>query len=79
MGTSKGVLLLLLLSLCLASTAQAAASNVIRGAQPDQIDKYQPVNGKFTCFDGSKTIDFNLVNDNFCDCPDSSDEPGAKI
>ncbi|WIA37222.1 hypothetical protein OEZ86_014172 [Tetradesmus obliquus] len=77
MGPSKGVLLLLLLSLCLASTAQAAASNVIRGAQPDQIEKYQPVNGKFTCFDGSKTIDFNLVNDNFCDCPDSSDEPGT--
>jgi protein kinase C substrate 80K-H len=75
MGSSKG--LLLLLGLCLASKAQAAASNVIRGAQPDQIEKYQPADGKFTCFDGSKTIDFNQVNDNFCDCPDSSDEPGA--
>jgi len=56
--------------------ASAAASRVIRGAAPDIVDKYQPVDGKFTCFDGSKTIQFNQVNDNFCDCPDSSDEPG---
>ncbi|KAF6254346.1 glucosidase II beta subunit-like-domain-containing protein [Scenedesmus sp. NREL 46B-D3] len=75
MGSSST--LLLLLCLCLASRASAAAHNVIRGAQPENIEKYQPVNGKFTCFDGSKTIDFNQVNDNFCDCADSSDEPGT--
>uniref|UniRef100_A0A0N5ADW0 Glucosidase 2 subunit beta n=1 Tax=Syphacia muris TaxID=451379 RepID=A0A0N5ADW0_9BILA len=31
----------------------------------------------FTCFDGSKTIDFSKVNDDFCDCLDGSDEPGT--
>lgn len=70
-------LLLALAAALAACPGRAAASTMIRGAIPDQIEKYQPVNGKFTCFDGSKTIDFSQVNDNFCDCPDSSDEPGA--
>ena len=31
----------------------------------------------FTCFDGTITIPFLQVNDDFCDCPDGSDEPGT--
>ncbi|RWS15369.1 glucosidase 2 subunit beta-like protein 1 [Dinothrombium tinctorium] len=31
----------------------------------------------FTCFDGSITIPFRFVNDDYCDCGDGSDEPGT--
>ena len=30
----------------------------------------------FTCLDGSSTVPFSSVNDDYCDCPDGTDEPG---
>ncbi|XP_052534237.1 glucosidase 2 subunit beta-like [Tympanuchus pallidicinctus] len=30
----------------------------------------------FTCLDGSSTIAFEWVNDDYCDCRNGSDEPG---
>ena len=31
----------------------------------------------FTCIDGSKSVQLTSFNDDFCDCPDGSDEPGT--
>lgn len=42
------------------------------------LSLYQPLPGnKFSCFnDSSKLYDFSIVNDDYCDCEDGSDEPG---
>lgn len=37
-----------------------------------------PTEGTFTCFDGSLSIPFDQINDDYCDCEmDGSDEPGT--
>lgn len=47
-----------------------------RGVPLSRTSLYNPEKD-FTCFDGSLTIPFTQVNDDYCDCPDASDEPGT--
>jgi len=56
--------------------AKTGDVQLIRGVEV----KFQPFYNSekdFTCLDGSITIPFNSVNDDYCDCPDGSDEPGT--
>ena len=47
------------------------------GVRPDLISKYvPPASGNWKCLDGSTEIPWAFVNDDSCDCPDGSDEPG---
>ncbi|KAG0093243.1 hypothetical protein BGZ92_006736 [Podila epicladia] len=67
------------LAWCLSvATAEADPSNKLRGVAPSDLQRYVPnEKGQWTCLDGSKTISFSAVNDDYCDCFDGSDEPGT--
>ena len=57
-----------------------AAVDKTYGVPPDLLTKYsQLLNSSLAsweCLDGSKEIPWSSVNDDYCDCPDGSDEPG---
>ncbi|ORZ19163.1 glucosidase II beta subunit-like-domain-containing protein [Lobosporangium transversale] len=49
-----------------------------RGVAPSRQKLYTAdEKGNWKCLGGSKTISFKGVNDDYCDCPDGSDEPGT--
>ena len=48
-----------------------------RGVLPYKEEIYTPENGIFKCRDGTGNYDMNVINDDYCDCLDGSDEPGT--
>jgi hypothetical protein len=40
---------------------------------------YQVSGITWTCLDKSKSIPASAINDDYCDCPDGSDEPGIQL
>eukprot|EP00929_Paragymnodinium_shiwhaense_P000174 TRINITY_DN100419_c0_g1_i1.p1 TRINITY_DN100419_c0_g1~~TRINITY_DN100419_c0_g1_i1.p1 ORF type:complete len:819 (+),score=231.43 TRINITY_DN100419_c0_g1_i1:132-2588(+) len=70
------------LVLCIAAAARcsfAAAPNAaVRGVAPQDLYLYSSADGSFACLSASeRVVPASAINDDFCDCPDGSDEPGT--
>ncbi|CAG8691223.1 10007_t:CDS:10, partial [Acaulospora colombiana] len=54
-----------------------SVNDKLRGVLPARQSLYVPSGaGTWKCLSGDKEIPWSKVNDDFCDCPDGSDEPG---
>lgn len=54
------------------------SEQILRGIHITQVEEYKPDSeGMFQCRHSKKLIPYSSVNDDYCDCDDSSDEPGT--
>jgi hypothetical protein len=49
----------------------------LRGVSPTDYAAFYTLASTFTCKSGALMLPYAKVNDNYCDCPDGSDEPGT--
>ncbi|XP_052190739.1 glucosidase 2 subunit beta [Diospyros lotus] len=81
--TTQSPFFFLLLLLCLAILLGRSASlpsKDLLGIDPQDEFYYKPLlssSATIKCRNGSKKFSKSQLNDNFCDCPDGSDEPGT--
>jgi len=57
-------------------TATTDDVQLVRGVELKLQPFYNP-HKQFMCLDGSGTVPFSSVNDDYCDCADGTDEPGT--
>ena len=78
MGIRQALHAVPVILLTILGNAHCAPLN-IRGLDPSLAEYYKQSGDSFKCLDGQKTIKYGLINDNYCDCFDGSDEPGKPL
>jgi len=66
----------LMLMLTVAIYSPSVCASRPKGVRVELASFYNP-SSDFKCLDGSNTIPFIQINDDYCDCEDGSDEPGT--
>lgn len=66
-------------SLCLMMASLGRSASELRGVSPEDDKYFKSVSstGTIKCKDGSNKFTLSQLNDDFCDCPDGTDEPGT--
>lgn len=61
------------------SASVTAEKELVLGVAPEDYNYYKKLlsSSSIRCKDGSKKFTKSQLNDDFCDCPDASDEPGT--
>ena len=63
---------------CLLGLARAAGSAGLRGAHPEVLALLGTAGDDvFACDGGATVLPLSRFNDDYCDCADGADEPGA--
>ncbi|KAK8543307.1 hypothetical protein V6N12_015865 [Hibiscus sabdariffa] len=72
------ILLLFFIALFLPSSSSSSApKDPFLGISPQDEKYYKSSSDSISCKDGSKKFSKSQLNDDFCDCPDGTDEPGT--
>ncbi|OMO81069.1 hypothetical protein CCACVL1_12616 [Corchorus capsularis] len=58
-------------------SASSAPKDPFLGISPQDENYYKSSSDTIKCKDGSKKFSKSQLNDDFCDCPDGTDEPGT--
>ncbi|KAK8559709.1 hypothetical protein V6N13_016446 [Hibiscus sabdariffa] len=59
------------------SSSSSAPKHPFLGISPQDLNYYKSSSDTIKCKDGSKRFSKSQLNDDFCDCPDGTDEPGT--
>ncbi|PKK68229.1 hypothetical protein RhiirC2_547736 [Rhizophagus irregularis] len=70
-------LLILNLIVFLSVLVHAGQNNIPKGVAKSDAHLYEKKGSTWKCLDGSATIEYEAINDDYCDCADGSDEPGT--
>ncbi|KAK8635331.1 hypothetical protein V6N13_004072 [Hibiscus sabdariffa] len=74
---SISILFVFCIASFLRSSSSSAPKHRFHGIAPQDLNYYESSSDTIKCKDGSGKFSKSQLNDDFCDCPDGTDEPGT--